>query len=1294
MAPKSPSIDRLTDGRIATHAARSQDQNPAQPTPSTQEVWRDWPEVKVKVMNLPMNISTWTLYRHYIHEGNISRIDIPNNKTTSRTGFITFDPPPKRSFWNTPQMPIAFGDELTAFVTPQVQPLPASRSFQQLNPFDKDKKILYPERISVNTEMITFGVLLNPDSVAALRTCPSIETPDNAHRVIFTLNLMRKEIWIHFSIELTAYSDLKKAWVTDTLKYKIKIKLDQISRLDTHYADEKRALTMVLDTPPKFFRKVKDVSRSHDDVRYWEERKIWPRQTDIIRNRTAQKQAEFRLCQDDPVIDLGKWLPTLQEMQSRLSYSLGRWTTYMVQWSASDDPKSLQASRDMISALVDHKVNVTRGQTKHRVSGELPPLDKWLDWSDEELRQSTSASELLANMASGDLSLDFKVRYQLEVCLSQNILHEINITKDFLTRLAQEDIIVATNILEQATNLKKRIFNPMEIFDLPQTDKGTSSRPIPSYCVYTRSANVTPTTIYFNTPTVETSNRVVRHFDQHADRFLRVRFSEEKNEGRINPQDDRCNDAIFTRVKRVLTNGIRVGGRRYEFLAFGNSQFREHGAYFFAPIGDLDSHTIREWMGNFKHITTIAKYSSRLGQCFSTTRAMNAFNPTIETAEDVVRNGYCFTDGVGKISEYLAKFIANEFKLPNPWESPPSAFQIRLGGCKGMLSVDPGVTGNSIVIRRSQEKFPTGHRRLEVVRISNYAAATLNRQLISILSTLGVPDDKFRMKMDNMLIDLEASMTNEKTAREMLQKNVDINQMTMTVVAMILDGFMEAKDPFMISLLQLWKAWSMKYLKEKAKILIEKGVFVLGVTDESGTLEGHYDAKQCNPELTSEEKLGSLPEIFLQISNVNKKGSYTVITGDCVLARNPSLHPGDVRVVKAVDVKALHHLKDVVVFPQTGDRDLANMCSGGDLDGDDYIVMWDKDMIPPEINHLPMSYESPEPVQNPSGVTIDDITSFFVQYMKNDRLGTIANAHLAWSDQCAEGANDWKCLELAQLHSKAVDYPKTGVPAKMNREHRPSKWPHFMEKDHLPETNRYRSHKVLGQLYDAVGSFDFTPKRELPFDERILGAYDPDETKVESAAVIKEQYDAEMRQTMVKHGIGTEFEVWSAFVLRHNQENKDYTFAEELGKLTTNLKEHYRMVIYKEIGGEKSEQLLPFAHAMYVLTARQVSAAIEKREAASDREAAEAIDMPFISFPWLLQAELGKIAKGTTDLSMGSNMLRARKNAALAKNFKKLGIGLEAEEGGPDAAANQAVSEPLENALARLEAAMGIQKAE
>lgn len=41
----------------------------------------------------------------------------------------------------------------------------------------------------------------------------------------------------------------------------------------------------------------------------------------------------------------------------------------------------------------------------------------------------------------------------------------------------------------------------------------------------------------------------------------------------------------------------------------------------------------------------------------------------------------------------------------------------------------------------------------------------------------------------------------------------------------------------------------------------------------------------------------------------------------------------------------------------------------------------------------------------------------------------IANAHLVFADLSDDGAKCEPCLQLAALHSKAVDFPKSGVPA-------------------------------------------------------------------------------------------------------------------------------------------------------------------------------------------------------------------------------------------------------------------------
>lgn len=473
---------------------------------------------------------------------------------------------------------------------------------------------------------------------------------------------------------------------------------------------------------------------------------------------------------------------------------------------------------------------------------------------------------------------------------------------------------------------------------------------------------------------------------------------------------------VFTRVKRVLTNGIKIGDRTYEFLACGNSQFREHGAYFFAPLPKLTTEKIRQWMGMFKEIKTVALYTSRLGQCFSTTRAIHSAQADFKPLPDIRRNGYNFTDGVGRISPFLAHLAASELGILQHSQDPPSVFQIRFGGCKGVLAVSPESVGRQIHIRKSQYKFPATDDRLEIIRWSQYASANLNRQLILILSALGVPDQMFIQKLQMQLSRLEQAMMDEAMALAILQKEIDHNQMTLTVASMILDGFQRTGEPFLTSLLKLWRAWSIKYLKEKARITIGAGALLLGCVDETATLRGHFNnTPKPSADAAYDDKVKYVPQVFVQISK-NSDGKSEVMLGPMLLARNPSLHPGDVRVVCGVDVPQLHHLKDVVVLPQTGDRDVAGMCSGGDLDGDDFLVIWDQDLLPSEWNHEPMDYSRPPMEQPKKDIGIDDLTTFFVTYMKNDTLPAIAQAHTANADYLEEGVREAKCMSRESLY--------------------------------------------------------------------------------------------------------------------------------------------------------------------------------------------------------------------------------------------------------------------------------------
>lgn len=82
-------------------------------------------------------------------------------------------------------------------------------------------------------------------------------------------------------------------------------------------------------------------------------------------------------------------------------------------------------------------------------------------------------------------------------------------------------------------------------------------------------------------------------------------------------------------------------------------------------------------------------------------------------------------------------------------------------------------------------------------------------------------------------------------------------------------------------------------------------------------------------------------------------------------------------------------------------------------------IFWDPKLIPTRKNVAPMDYTASDP-RKVEDVKIRDIQRFFVNYINNDNLGQIANAHLATADFSEKGAMDGRCILLAQLHSEAV----------------------------------------------------------------------------------------------------------------------------------------------------------------------------------------------------------------------------------------------------------------------------------
>jgi RNA-dependent RNA polymerase len=213
----------------------------------------------------------------------------------------------------------------------------------------------------------------------------------------------------------------------------------------------------------------------------------------------------------------------------------------------------------------------------------------------------------------------------------------------------------------------------------------------------------------------------------------------------------------------------------------------------------------------------------------------------------------------------------------------------------------------------------------------------------------------------------------------------------------------------------------------------------------------------------------------------------------------------------------------------------------------------------------------------------------------------------------------------------------------------------------------YKSGRILGQLYDAVERVDFIPNLEMSFDNRILNCgIEVSEDLMQFAKRLKDEYDSAMSRIMAQHEIKTEFEVWSTFVLSHAKESKDYKFHEEIGGISSSLRDRFRKTCYDKVGSQKFERLAPLAVAMYKITAQEVEVCLSeyRQKHPPDsrlfhQEKPEMKDLPFISLPWIFPDILGKIAMSHYDQQKDELPVIYRHKAGTAVVGRSFSLGSE-----------------------------------
>ncbi|KAF8160383.1 RNA dependent RNA polymerase-domain-containing protein [Mycena galopus ATCC 62051] len=720
----------------------------------------------------------------------------------------------------------------------------------------------------------------------------------------------------------------------------------------------------------------------------------------------------------------GLWLTYSFQFSCRPS-ELKRVTVALSRLRTLDRPGTEEIAVDP-DALPDTILPLPRGPNPY-IGTDLCNVDKVLT----DAKYAFDARYLVVGLVSQGLVLPSEVADLLHHLWFDPPITRVTVLRA-LFRL-ERSALVGTGARKQIHDLKRYMPAPR-----------TRELSLPADRVSMRRAVVTPTRVLLFPEEIETSNRVLRAWpaEMRAGRFIRVGFADEDGRLRItkrivDAEDVDPEGGILARIANVLRHGVYIAGRQYTFLAAGESQLKDHSCWMVCEMGDFTADRVRQQMGDFSGEHVVAKYAARMGLCFSATRhVIDLVKQDIETLPDIKHGTHNYTDGVGNCSQELATM----------W--------------KGVLCVHPHLEGNQVCLRDSMKKFQSPLMGLGVMKVSRFAPAHLNRQAICIMSALGMNTHallgRFTQQIhhaQNLELELQVLDTSRHPAKH-IYKNAFI-----PVTKMIKAGLVDQQ--LLKNVLKCIKCQLLRDLKYKARVMVADGAYLMGVADEYEILEEG--------------------QIYCAVTPTGAN-SRQVITGQCTIFRSPCIHPGDARLVTAVDHPVFQELPltNVIVFStKKAPRDLPSMLGGGDLDGDFYTVVYDKELQVTRV-HAPMDYSPVKPIQK-AKVEIADIRGFVVDFIRSDILGLVASDHMALADRFGPEHPD--CLELAKLHSDAVDFPKSGVPVHLPPHLRPVRYPDFMGRD--PDIS-YPSARVLGMMYRMIEPApEYQPSSEISIDTRL-----------------------------------------------------------------------------------------------------------------------------------------------------------------------------------------------------------------
>ena len=511
---------------------------------------------------------------------------------------------------------------------------------------------------------------------------------------------------------------------------------------------------------------------------------------------------------------------------------------------------------------------------------------------------------------------NFKIPFYL--MRERDVPMQVDILKNAIDKGELPSPLASLSLYEHLSNKKKKKGSPeneldkfFDTFNIPfylDSNKGIKGPPTGVRSIFVSETVLRQT---FEPPVKGRTNRFLHGRNSSKDLFV-VEF-------------DRGISSHI--VMRLLQGGLLIQGCTYSFLGCSSSGLKKRKAYMIRGSSER-AHQERQKYGDFGSLKTASKQISRFSLLLTNVVITDVKPSQVKVECDVEANKLCFTDGCGKISSDLSRALACKSRktLSRQYEdisSEASVFQVRKGGIKGILVKDSKLPKGTIVIRPSMQKFDTKcFPQICVCDYSRpYSFGNLNKQYVTLLSGLGVPDINFISIQKDYFEQIKNMTNNFDHALQILEWRNRSDELT--------NNNGQNKTECLSKL----KTLQHQLICESPKLKI--------LVPESRTLFGVAETPRFCPK--TNRRLPGILKYGECMIRVTMKGGKRISLQNqkVVVSKNPCYLLGDIRILKAVssfqypELESLERdLVDCIVFPIEGDTPHSNEIAGSDLDGE------------------------------------------------------------------------------------------------------------------------------------------------------------------------------------------------------------------------------------------------------------------------------------------------------------------------------------------------------------------------